>query len=221
MDAMHRIAKTLTWLVVLLVPSMASATNANLSDNSPLGFSCRDAGRQQGDANANAETLLASSQAWRLTMPECFEAPSNVRAGERFVSGWRPLTVADVPLPASTRLTFEGGTAVGKVLEHDTIMYRVIAGAPGPASTVTRTAGREGSYLTLTRPTSSKQAIDTLALDPTWGNEAVHLVEVRVPKGTVIWEGKAAAQGSLPGGGSQVWVSSDQLNESWFKIIPW
>jgi hypothetical protein len=77
MEAMQRIAKTLAWLALLLVPGMASATTAPLGENSPLAFSFRDAWQPPRAAIANAETLLASSQAWRSTMAECLVAPAN------------------------------------------------------------------------------------------------------------------------------------------------
>jgi hypothetical protein len=76
MEAMQRIAKTLAWLALLLVPGMASATTTPIGENSPLAFSSRDAWQPPRAANANAETLLASSQAWRATMAECLVAPT-------------------------------------------------------------------------------------------------------------------------------------------------
>jgi hypothetical protein len=132
-------------------------------------------------------------------------------AADDFVNGWRRLTVDDVPLPGSVRSTFRGGTAVGRVLDEDIVLYRVFGGK----------AGRTGSYLTRVKPKSAAEAIRKLALDPDWGNSAVHLVEVRVPKGTVIWEGAARHQGALRGGGSQIWISSEQLVDDWFRVIPW
>lgn len=82
-------------------------------------------------------------------------------------------------------------------------------------------AGRVARFLTRDKPTSPAQAIRKLALDPEWRNSAVHLVEVRVPKGTVIWEGAARHQGPLRGGGNQIWISSEQLVDDWFRVIPW
>ncbi|EAQ79179.1 hypothetical protein [Blastopirellula marina] len=111
-------------------------------------------------------------------------------AADDFVNGWRRLSVDDVPLPAGVKSTFRGGTAVGKVFEEDVVLYRVYGG----------TAGRTGSYLTRVKPRSPSEAIKKLALDPDWGNSAVHLFEVEVPRGTVIWEGAARHQGTLRGG---------------------
>ena len=137
------------------------------------------------------------------------------QGADEFVSGWRRLTVEDVPLPANVRETFGGGTATGRVLSEDTTFYRV-AGGEG---------GRQARYLTRVRPSSPEQAIESLALDEKLiGNTAAHLVEVKLPKGTVIWEGTAARLGTKSGGGSQIWVSSEQLfhlPDSFFKIIPW
>ena len=49
------------------------------------------------------------------------------------------------------------------------------------------------------------------ALNPAWGNLATDVSTIRVPAGTTIYEGAAAAQplsggGSLLGGGSQVFI---------------
>ena len=132
-------------------------------------------------------------------------------ADRGFVNGWRALKVSDVPLPAAIRATFKEEKAVASVLDKETVFYRV-AGGP---------SGRVGSFLTKTRPTSSVEAVKALALKGEW-NDAAHLVEVRLPKGTIIWEGAAKNQGvGLPGGGTQIWLSPDQLSEAWFSLISW
>jgi len=43
-------------------------------------------------------------------------------------------------------------------------------------------------------------------LNPQWGNTAANVATIRVPAGTTIYEGAAAAQGGLVGGGSQVFI---------------
>ena len=55
-----------------------------------------------------------------------------------------------------------------------------------------------------------------LALDPKWGNTATDVTEVTVPKGTTIYEGSAAPQGNLVGGGNQVYIPREELDSSWF-----
>ncbi len=108
-----------------------------------------------------------------------------------FASGWRRLTVDDVPLPKIERLKFTGQRATGRVLTEDTMFYRVSGGK----------GGRQGTYLTGVRPESAEKAIQTLALDQKIvGNTAAHLAEVKLPKGTVIWEGTAARLGTKPRG---------------------
>jgi hypothetical protein len=165
---------------------------------------------------ARIEVTLGEGAALQRTLVRAEEATGSAakrgtsRFGE-FVAGWRPLRVADVPLPSEARKTFTGNKAVGSVLASDTVFYRVSGGR----------AGRVGGYLTRTKPNGVQEAVQTLALNPDWELEGVHLIEVRVPKGTVIWEGTAKRQGSLPGGGSQVWVSQEQLSENWFRFIDW
>ena len=57
------------------------------------------------------------------------------------------------------------------------------------------------------------QSIIDSALDPAWGNQATNWVEVRVPAGTTFYEGAAASQGGLVGGGNQVFIS--RVDPSW------
>jgi hypothetical protein len=63
-----------------------------------------------------------------------------------------------------------------------------------------------------------------LALNPSWGNSATQVTRVTVPKGTVIFEGRAAPQvirdsagnqiGVLPGGGNQIYIP--RVEAGWF-----
>jgi len=57
------------------------------------------------------------------------------------------------------------------------------------------------------------QATIDLALNPQWGNTAVQVARIQVPAGTTIFEGAAAAQGGLVGGGSQVFIQN--VNPAW------
>jgi filamentous hemagglutinin len=59
-------------------------------------------------------------------------------------------------------------------------------------------------YWTRTPPVGPVQSIVDSALLPQWGNTAINISRIRVPAGTSIYEGAAAAQGGLVGGGSQV-----------------
>jgi len=47
------------------------------------------------------------------------------------------------------------------------------------------------------------------------------LAKVRVPAGTPIYEGTAAAQGALRGGGNQIFIPREWLRDDWFKVISW
>jgi filamentous hemagglutinin len=57
------------------------------------------------------------------------------------------------------------------------------------------------------------QSIIDNALDRKWGNTATKVVKIKVPKGTEIFEGVAASQGGLVGGGNQVWIKN--VNPKW------
>jgi hypothetical protein len=50
------------------------------------------------------------------------------------------------------------------------------------------------------------QSIIDFALDPAWGNTATNVVTARVPAGTTIYQGYAAPQGGLVGGGAQIYI---------------
>lgn len=60
------------------------------------------------------------------------------------------------------------------------------------------------------------QATIDSALSPAWGNTAANVARIQVPAGTTIYEGAAAAQGGLVGGGSQVFIPN--VNAAW--LIP-
>lgn len=51
---------------------------------------------------------------------------------------------------------------------------------------------------------------------PEWGNTATQVTRISVPTGTTIYEGAAAAQGELVGGGSQVFIP--RVDPSW--VLP-
>ena len=66
--------------------------------------------------------------------------------------------------------------------------------------------GQKSSLSPFSPPQGPLQAQMDLALKPQWGNTAQNVVQIRVPAGTTIYEGFAAPQGGLLGGGSQVYI---------------
>ncbi len=46
-----------------------------------------------------------------------------------------------------------------------------------------------------------------------WGNTAENIATIKVPEGTTIYQGAAAQQGGLVGGGSQVYI--EKVDSSW------
>jgi RHS repeat-associated protein len=106
-------------------------------------------------------------------------------------------TAADVgPLPAAIANTFRGGSYTATTLSDATTLYRAYGG----------TAGQLGSFWTRVAPAGPLQATMDLALSPAWGNTAAQVARISVPAGTTIFEGAAAGQGALLGGGSQVFI---------------
>lgn len=98
------------------------------------------------------------------------------------------------PLPDSIANTFRSGTYVESVTSEYTSLYRVYGG----------NAGELGSYWTRTPPSGPLQSTIDSALNPVWGNTAEKVVQINVPAGVKLYEGVAAPQGGLVGGGSQV-----------------
>jgi RHS repeat-associated protein len=105
---------------------------------------------------------------------------------------------AEDTLPKGVGSTFTDSAYSKVTTSEPTTLYRVYGG----------TAKELGAYWTQTLPESSAEAVNSLALDPAWGNTAENWVSIEVPSGTTFYEGTAAAQGDLPGGGSQVFFTS-------------
>lgn len=115
---------------------------------------------------------------------------------------WGPATGAG-PLGEGVAATFRGGSYTEIATQEATTLYRAYGGK----------AGELGSYWSRTAPTGSLQTRIDSALLPKWGNTAESVSRITVPKGTTIYDGFAAPQGNLMGGGSQVFIP--KVNPSW------
>lgn len=100
------------------------------------------------------------------------------------------------PLADDVAGTFRTGTYNAVTSAEPTTLYRVYS---DPARQL-------GPYWTRTRPTGPVQSIIDNALYPAWGNRATSWTQIRVPGGTTFYEGAAAAQRGLVGGGNQVFL---------------
>jgi hypothetical protein len=109
------------------------------------------------------------------------------------------------PLADDIANTFRSGSYTARTLDQPTTLYRVIGDTGNPA----------GSYWTATRPQGPLQSVIDLALDQNWGNTATTVIRAQVPAGTRIYEGAAAAQRGLVGGGNQIYIP--QVNPSWIQ----
>ena len=134
-------------------------------------------------------------------------SPSNFsvapKTGE--VKRWGPAT-GKGPLNADVVKTFRGGSYSEIVTSEATTLYRVHGG----------NAGSLGPYWSRTKPAGPLQSQVDNALNPAWGNTATEVTTIRIPKGTKIYEGAAAPQGNLLGGGNQVYVL--EVNPEW--VVP-
>lgn len=91
--------------------------------------------------------------------------------------------------------TFKGGQYAARALDEDIVLQRVYGG----------TSPELGPYWSRTSYSNPGRAKQYLALPP--GNTAERVVTIRVPAGTTIYEGKAAAHYGRRGGGNQVYIT--------------
>ncbi len=180
-----------------------------------LGGALSNAGQSlqsYGQASANSQNVLGNmgsydpnstlSQTATLatTIASFFINPEGA-AAEGSALRWGPLNGG--PLSDAVANTFRGGSYTESALSGETTLYRSYGG----------TAGEIGSYWTRTPPAGPLQATMDSALNPAWGNTAQNVSTIRVPTGTTIYEGFAAPQGGLLGGGSQVYIP--KVNPNW------
>lgn len=112
------------------------------------------------------------------------------------------------PLPPPIAKTFRSGTYAETVTTEPTVLYRAYGG----------TAHQMGGYWTTTPPAGPVQSIVDSALNPAWGNPATSVVKIEVPSGVTLYQGQAAAQGGLVGGGNQVLFPKNfTINPAWIK----
>jgi len=55
------------------------------------------------------------------------------------------------------------------------------------------------------------------AILPEWGNPATNVIKITAPAGTRVYQGIAAPQGGIFGGGIQVYIP--QVSPQWIKSI--
>lgn len=115
---------------------------------------------------------------------------------------WNPLT-GPGPLGEHVANTFRGATYAELTTTETTTLYRVWGGS----------AGEIGPYWTRTPPSGPMQSIIDSALNPAWGNTAANVTRIQVPAGVRIYEGVAASQNGLVGGGNQVFIP--KVNPEW------
>ncbi|WP_311135642.1 two-partner secretion domain-containing protein [Yoonia vestfoldensis] len=113
------------------------------------------------------------------------------------------------PLPDGIASTFRSGTYNEVVTTEPTTLYRVIGDNGNPA----------GGYWTRVEPQGPLQSVIDSALDQNWGNSATTVVQMEVPAGTRLFEGVAAPQRGLVGGGNQIYFDRNinPMKPEWIK----
>jgi RHS repeat-associated protein len=156
---------------------------------------------QEQVENAWSTLIGGAAGVWfakMLTAP----AAEIVATDSGIVKNWGPLE-GHGPLGKKVANTFRSSTYNEVILDEDIILYRVYS---DPSKKL-------GPYWTRTEPSGPVQSIIDSALNPKWGNKATSVIKIKVPKGTTIYEGVAAPQGGLVGGGNQVVIK--KVEESW------
>lgn len=123
--------------------------------------------------------------------------------GRRAISSTVYSPVNPGPLSAGIANTFRGASYREVTYGQATTLYRVYGGK----------SGQLGSFWTATPPSGALRSRIDLALNPQWGNTANQVVRIEVPAGVKMYEGYAASQGGLVGGGTQVFIP--QVNPLW------
>ena len=155
-----------------------------------------------GDAVWSGIFLLPYSDAAKL--PKLVSRKAAVGVGAiRGAVRYGPMNPG--PLADDIANTFRSGSYTARTLDEPTTLYRVIGDNGNPT----------GSYWTSTKPKGPLQSVIDLALDQNWGNTATTLIRAQVPAGTRIYEGAAAAQRGLVGGGNQIYIP--QVNSKWIQ----
>jgi hypothetical protein len=124
------------------------------------------------------------------------EAAAEVGAAAENAAGALYSPINPGPLAQDIANTFRSSTYTGSTLSEDTTLYRVIGDGGNP----------NGSFWTSTQPAGPLQSVIDSALDQSWGNTATTTITRTFPSGTQIFEGSAAPQGGLVGGGNQIYI---------------
>ncbi|WVK92792.1 hypothetical protein SA496_24260 [Pseudomonas sp. JS3066] len=135
------------------------------------------------------------------------EVPGGAKATSKVIAQYGPMNQG--PLPKGIADTFRSGTYHEVVTTEPTKLYRVISDNGNPT----------GGYWTRTKPEGPVQSIIDSALDQKWGNTATKIVEMQVPIGSRLFEGVAAPQRGLVGGGNQIYFDKtlNPLKSDWIR----
>jgi len=110
------------------------------------------------------------------------------------------------PLPQTVVNSFTDGAYRRVTTTEVMTVYRVHGGE----------ALATGRYVTTTQMANQSQAINQLALDPSFKNAATHISTIQIPAGTTIYVGTVAPVGSLAGGAPQIFIPN--VLEHWVKL---
>lgn len=132
---------------------------------------------------------------------------SSIATNKGVVNRYGPLN--EGPLPDDIARTFRSGTYDEVITTEPTTLYRVIGDNGNPA----------GGYWTRVEPQGPFQSVIDSALDQNWGNTATRVIEMEVPAGTRLFEGVAAPQRGLVGGGNQIFFDRNinPLDPAWIQ----
>jgi len=152
--------------------------------------------------NGTVGSAFASSAAAELTPFETGAAWAEYKTGSSTTYG--PMNPG--PLATDIMDTFRSGSYTARTLNQPTTLYRVIGEHGNPL----------GQYWTSVKPQGPLQSIIDFALDQNWGNQATKVITAKIPAGVRLYEGTAAVQGGLIGGGNQIYIP--KVNPNWLNF---
>jgi filamentous hemagglutinin len=152
-------------------------------------------GEYLGGGTVAGGLAAATQAAWKIenkvveTVAQEISAGANVVKSTTFYGGGGPL-------PSKVLETFRSGVYSEVVRDKPIVLYRVWGGDTKSL----------GAYWTSAEPKGPVQSIIDSALYRPWGNAATNVTKIQLPAGVKTYEGIAALQGGLVGGGNQVFI---------------
>jgi hypothetical protein len=150
-------------------------------------------------AGGNVAAVFSKTGKATDVVTDAVKTETKAAGNSTAITHWNAAT-GPGPLGSDIAKTFSGASYTEKITDDTITLYRVYGGK----------SPELGSYWTSTPPAGALQSRMDSAILAEWGNSAEKVVQIKVPKGTKIYEGTAAPQSngteSFLGGGAQIYI---------------